>query len=163
MVDLRVPSWVRRISWRPTRLQAGAFFLVVLLFVADFFGRVYVPRDAELRRFAAPTIPAAPVRSDAGATQALLESWFPAPVAKDVEAEKTLSLRGVFMARGSRRAVVAVVGPDGAVERYQLVNEGQELVKWTINRIDRLVVTVSRGDETRELRMFPSKSDGANE
>ena len=155
--DLR--SWLRH-RRRPTPLQWLSAAFVLLLLGWHFADNVWVGRDAELRRFAAPVIPAAAARLDPEAVRLSLERWFPAPQPKNVEVVKTLSLRGVFIARGSRRAAVAIVGPDGTVEGYQIVAEGQEVAKWTIKRIDRLAVTVVRGEESQELKMFPARPQG---
>jgi hypothetical protein len=151
--------WWRR-WFRPTRLQwlSGAVALVLLCW--HFAGNVWVGRDAELRRFASPAIPSNAARLDPETVRVSLEGWFPVPQAKNVEPVKTLSLRGVFIARGSRRAAVAIIGPGGAVEGYQIVAEGQEVAKWTIKRIDRLAVTVVRGEESQELKMFPAREQG---
>ena len=148
--------WLRELPM-PSRLQWVTGVVLAILLGWHFAEQVWVARDAELRRFAAPKIPtvAAPLAGDA--VRQSVERWFPAPQPKNVEVIKTLSLRGVFIARGSRRAAVAVIGPDGAVEGYQIVGEGQEVAKWIIKRIDRLTVTVVRGDESKELKMFPAR------
>ena len=132
--------------------------LLALLLASDFFGRVYVSRDAELRRFSPPPVPPMPSRLDAEHVTAKLAAWFPEPAKEDVQPEKSLSLRGVLISRGARKAVVAVVSASGTVEGYQLVSEGQQIENWTVAQIKRVSVSVVRDGETRELQMFPARS-----
>lgn len=145
--------------WPVTRPVVMATLAVVAVFVLlDFFLRIFVGRGAELRPYQAPVAAAAPAPFDAKAASERLESWLPKAAAKeDIIQERTLALTGVFRSGGSVRATI-FLEPSGSLRgQYVLVSRGDEVDGWRVERIEARRVSLSKGDQVRELEMFKMK------
>ena len=148
------------------RLRSAWVLLAILwlMFFYDIGMRVFVPRDATLRKFDAPTVPQLPVPTASAAIEAALKGWFPPPeVPKELQ-RKNLALQGVLGAKGTKKAVLLVLTPEGAFESRRVVAVGEELEGWKLTEIERASVTLVRTEdgkqEIKTLKMFPSRPGG---
>ncbi|MBM4233089.1 MAG: hypothetical protein FJ160_02770 [Gammaproteobacteria bacterium] len=129
--------------------------VMVPVLTADFFLRVFVPRDPALRkveaveqRSAAPPISAADVQAD-------FDRWMPKPVeVKPENLPRTLRLQGIFTARGIEKASILLESPSGLPPERVTAVKGQVVDGWTVADISRHRVRMTRDGETQELIMF---------
>jgi hypothetical protein len=147
-------AWVRlRSAW----VTLGFLWL---LFLYDASGRVFVARDATLRKFDAPAVPAAPALVSAARVEQALKDWFPVPVTAQAAAQKKLGLQAVLGANGKLRAVIAVMSAEGVFETRRVVALGEDIEGWKLTNIERASVTLVRDSEAepKVLKMFPSRA-----
>ena len=129
--------------------------LVVPMLAADFWLRVFVPRDPALRKVEAISRREARKALDVAAVEADFERWMPKPVeVQPQNLPRTMRLQGVFTARGINKASILLESPSGLPpERINAV-EGQLVDGWTIVDISRHRVKLARDAEVKELIMF---------
>jgi hypothetical protein len=129
--------------------------IVVPLLVADFALRVFVPRDAALRKV--ETIERRkmkePLSNDL--VEADFERWMPKPVeVKPENLPRTMRLQAIFTARGVEKASILLESPSGLPPERVNAIKGQQVDGWTVVEISRHRVKLSRDAETKELIMF---------
>lgn len=154
-------EWMSIVKGR-MRFFSALGALMLLLGLVDFFLRVLVTRDAELRKFVAPDVVSMPKLDAPDSVQSRLLSLLPEP-ASAVKAAKVepreLALQGVFIARNLRTAALVLL-PQGdlPLERRNL-SVGGEIDGWLVERISRNKVTMRKGSEFKELVMFRGKTE----
>ena len=152
-------DWVRR------RTAWGLLAALWLMFFYDIGARVFVPRDATLRKFDAPAVPKVRGPTDAAAVEAALKTWFPPAEVPKALQRKNLALQGVLGVKGMRKAVLLVLSPEGVFESRRVVALGEELEGWKLTEIERASVTLVRVEdgqqEIKTLKMFPARAGGA--
>lgn len=143
-------------------MAIGGFVLTAYLL--DFVLRVYVPRDDELRKFVTPTLRPFPKTDSVDVIQQRLAAVLPEPAsASDAPAAtREISLQGIFGSSRQKSAVL-VLAPQGdqPLERRTL-QRGGEIEGWSVQTISRSAVTLQKGSERRELRMFRGKEEGVS-
>ena len=154
-------------QWMPiVKRQRGLFVaLGVLLLVTglfDFFLRVFVPRDAELRKFAAPDVVLMPKLDQSDSVRIRLLRLLPEPKSMAAAAEikpRELALHGVFTSHNLRTAAMVLL-PQGdlPLERRNL-SVGGEIDGWLVEGISRNKVTLRKGSELKELILFRGKME----
>jgi len=154
-------------EWMPIvkgrmRLFIALGALLLLVGSVDFFLRVFVARDAELRKFAAPDVVSMPKLDAPDFVQSRLLSLLPEPKSAAEAAEikpRELALQGVFMARNLQIAALVLL-PQGdlPLERRNL-SVGGEIDGWLVERISRNKVTLRKGSELKELVLFRGKTE----
>lgn len=155
-------AWLLQLrDWARLRTAWALLAVLWLMFFYDIGARVFVPRDATLRRFDAPAVPVLPNPTAAGAVEAALKAWFPPPeIPKELQ-RKNLALQGVLGVKGTRKAVLLVLSPEGVFESRRTVALGEELEGWKLTEIERASVTLVRSEdgkqEIKTLKMFPSR------
>jgi hypothetical protein len=145
----------------PRRQIAVVAAVLALVAAYDFFGRIFVGRDATLRTVNAPQMTPLPQRPDAEAIRKQLAAWLPAlpgslgpEAANSDPASWQFTLVGVFRQDGRQFALVnAQQQGGGAVETVQ-VREGDDLRGATVKHISSTRVTLQRGEKPEELLMF---------
>jgi hypothetical protein len=145
-----------RRGWDRWRLWLGLWAVTALPLIAlDFFLRVHVPRDDELRAFTAPSSAKLTPAVTLDDVRQRLETWFPAPVVAQT-VERTIILQAVFATGGQSSALLAATGPNGQVERVR-APVGHVIDEWVVETIEPKRVVLKRGEERRELVMFGSR------
>lgn len=150
-------------TWRElwaTRRQAilAVLAICLLLSIADFFGRVWVARDASLRDFSVPKLPKVSSKISAEQMQAQFAQWMPEPMPPPPPPPEW-RLQGVLGSGSEIRAALVLVDPSGALIERFLVARGESARDWSVQRIDRKGVQLKRGDETKDLILFPTKAE----
>ena len=149
-------------AWLQLATRSRRLFLVlsgslISIFFVDFFIRVFVPRDGDLRKFSAPEVRSLPSGMRLEVIRARLEVALPAPPTTEELAAKRprdIGLQGIFISRGSRvAALVLLPQGDKPIERRN-VAMGGEIDGWTVERVEVSKVALRKGTETKELVMF---------
>ena len=151
--------------WGRLRSACALLAILWLMFFYDIGMRVFVPRDATLRKFDAPMVPQLPVPTASAAIEAALKGWFPPPEVPKEALRKLLALQGVLANQAVSKAVLTVSSPEGVFESRRVVMVGDEIDGWRVTRIERAGVTLVRSDneqqETKMLKMFASRPGGS--
>ena len=144
------------------RLRSAMVWVCILLLCGalDFSQRVWVGRDDRLRRFEPPAVPQLNAAVAPTVVAQSLSAWFPVIEVAAQEQAKTLTLQGVLGQRGVERAIITVSRADGTFEERKLVAVGGVVAGWTVQRISRAVVSLSRDAQTLEITMFPGRAGG---
>jgi hypothetical protein len=154
-------------EWMPLLRRQSTFFIalgltLVVFALIDFFLRIYVARDAELRKFLAPEVLSMPTLEKSDAVQSRLVGILPEPKPTSDTAEvkpRELALQGVFTTRNFQTAALVLL-PQGdlPIERRNL-SVGGEIDGWFVERITRNRVTLRKGSELKELVLFRGKTE----
>lgn len=145
----------------PRRQMATVAAVLALVAAYDFFGRIFVGRDAALRTVSAPQMTPLPQRADAEAIRKQLAAWLPAlsgslgpEAANSDPASWQFSLVGVFRQEGQHFALVNVQQQGGGAVELVQVREGDDLRGATVKQISPTSVTLLRGESSEELLIF---------
>lgn len=145
----------------PRRQIALVAAVLALVATYDFFGRIFVRRDAALRTVNAPQITPLPQRADAEAIRKQLAAWLPAltgsvgpEVANNDPSSWQFSLVGVFSQDGQQFALVNAQQTGGGTVELVQVREGDDLRGATVKQISATRVTLLRGENSEELLIF---------
>ena len=144
------------------RRQTAIIFVAALVLAAwDFFGRVYVGRDATLRGFEPPALSPLVPRPDAQAVRNSLAGWLPGLrgtqiVAADASdpAGWDFTLLGVFGRGSDRFAVVQARSRAGGATETLQVKEGDELRGAKVTEVGRKRLVLQDGASGREIPLF---------
>lgn len=147
-------TWVR-VHKKPILFAVA---VAALLMVIDFWVRVVVVRDDDLRRFSSPAQIKVPEMKTVEAVQDELAEWIkppPPPVVIPPE----IRLQGILgQGEGARASLALIVNGNQVIER-KLVKAGETLQDWTVQSITRGGVLLKRGEEVQELVLFRAQSE----
>lgn len=136
----------------------GLLGFLLSIFSLDFLLRVMVLRDSSVRNFSAPKGDTISVPATADAVLRRLEAWIPKPViVEPPPAERQIVLQGIFGAGAEAKAVIALVSPDGGSTERTRATVGMQVDGWTVEKISMGKVVLKKGEEHRELVLFPGK------
>ena len=145
-------------AWKFIKTYPRAVALVSVLVCAtmalDFYSRIFVPREPELRVWRAPapvTIFNAP---DAAVVSSALTAWLPAaPV--DQPKPRDIVVQGVFTGNGVRVAALVLRPVGTGIEERRLVSVGEQVEGWTVDSIAADSVQLSKGEERKAFKLLP--------
>lgn len=154
-------EWMQTFRERPWLFgwMAVILFLFCLL---DFFARIFVARDSELRKFNAPVLLTMPRDETAELVEARLTAALPAVPQVDEAAQakpREIALQGVFGSRGQRTAILVLLPQDEKPLERRNLQQGGEIDGWLVERIEGTRVMLRKGSESKELVMFRGKSE----
>ena len=132
-----------------------------LLLVLQFFAGQWVGRNPGLRNFERPTVPNVAPLEPMAAVESTMLAWFPKVEADTKVLEKTLALQGVLGVVSARKAVIAVLSPEGVFESRRIVSAGEEVEGWKVVKIERSSAQLQRAADSKVLRMFPARPGAA--
>lgn len=142
------------------RLFAGVLLSAAGIFAIRWGADFWVPRSAALRVFEAPEVKPYPAAINREWSLEKIDSWFPEATI-DASAgnvvERQILLQAVYGERKQLNAVFLLKAEGAPDERVTLVT-GETVEGWTVKDVQRKRVILSRGDQTRELVLFPTKS-----
>ena len=141
-----------RAQWRV--FAVGWMLLALPLLLADFFLRIYVPRDDSLRAFSKPSVAQMEKTTSLDELRQRFQRLFPPSVTTVVQ-ERVMTLQAVFAVGQSKSAFIAAAGADGQVERIR-APVGHVIDGWAVESVESRKVVLKRGEERRELVMFGS-------
>jgi hypothetical protein len=148
-----------RSLWATRRqLLLVVFSVCLLLAIADFMTRIWVARDGALRVFTSPRLPKATAAATVEQAQKQFAIWMPEPVPPPPPPPEW-RLQGVLGSGSEIRAALVLVDPSGALIERFLLAKGESARDWIVQRIDRKGAQLKRGDETKDLILFPTKAE----
>lgn len=143
------------------RMQLAVLAVVLALVGArDFFQRIHVGRDDELRSFAARPVLPVPAAPDAASVRRDLAAWWPAAASEEAPANPAdtsaweLRLAAVFEQRGRRVAVIMATPRGGGAPQRHRLTVGESVNGLTVTAIERARVTLEGPNGPRQLQMF---------
>jgi len=142
------------------RLFAGVLLLTALIFSIRLVADFWVHRSDSLRVFEAPEVKAYPGSASKQWLLEKIDRWFPATATNSGVAqvvERQILLQAIYGERKQLNAVFILKGEGTPDERVTLVI-GQMVEGWTVKAVQRKRVIMSKGDQARELVLFPAKS-----
>ena len=152
--------WHELRRWIEGRTAQVVVAALIMLFLYDAATRIWVPRDANLRRFDAPKVPLPAVQGTLAEVDQKLAIWVPEGASKDAEEHKVFVLQAILGASLWRKAVIAVLSKDGVFQSRRSLIVGEEVEGWKLSEISRNRAVIIReseaGHEARTLQMFPS-------
>jgi|LauGreDrversion4_2_1035121.scaffolds.fasta_scaffold05997_2 hypothetical protein len=143
-------------------LPWAVWLFILLLLLLDFFSRVLVTDDHQMRRFVKPVIPSSSLRSlqQSSVAESKVATWMPlaSPETEAKKAERAILLEGVFIHRNARVAMLGLVAEGSPVERLRVV-PGDTVDGWKVDSISTRRVALSRDGENRELVILRGRTD----